>query len=290
MNKGQTSKGLSYSVSLFLLALFFITLNINFISAFNFEGDGVKIIDPVDKYGNVEIAIQDQHSEIIDYYIGRVDGTTNPSSAVYIDEVNVTVDSTTGAVQYQAINIIEEGHYYQAVVLAINGNVITTNVPFDYNFTTNAIVEFSTWNMNVDGSTGTQEFEICAPAGVAWDITRILFSIGDDSAMDSTTFGGIPSLPNGVVLRMVNGHTKNIFVVNDNGGFAERAYDVTYDDRRSPLGEYAVRVRRTFAGQEKNGVTIRLDGDEGDCLKILIQDDLTDLTKFASVVQGHVVE
>lgn len=48
--------------------------------------------------------------------------------------------------------------------------------------------------------------------------------------------------------------------------------------------------RRSFGGQDKNGVVIRVDGDLGESLELLIQDDLTGLETFRIVVQGHVVE
>ena len=177
----------------------------------------------------------------------------------------------------------------QAIVKSISGKNITINVPLDYNFTTNAKVIFCEWNMNYDGSNNTLYYTISPPENVTWDITRIIFSITDDAAMDSTTFGGIASLPNGVVLRVKDDNYKNIFVVSDNGGFAERAYDVTYDDRRSPVSEYGFRVRRTFSGQDKDGVVIRLNGSKNEELQLIIQDDLTDITKFAANVQGHIV-
>lgn len=48
--------------------------------------------------------------------------------------------------------------------------------------------------------------------------------------------------------------------------------------------------RRSFAGQDKNGVVIRLNGDQGDEFQVIVQDNLTGLTHFRTVVQGHVVE
>ena len=46
--------------------------------------------------------------------------------------------------------------------------------------------------------------------------------------------------------------------------------------------------RRTFGGQNKNGIVIRLKGDDNDELQAIIQDDLTDLDHFHVIAQGHV--
>jgi len=111
------------------------------------------------------------------------------------------------------------------------------------------------------------------------------------AAMDDSKFGSLDALTNGVVLRKKNGEVKNIFVVSDNGGIAERCYDTDYPTK-VPAEIYAFRARRTFGGQDKNGVVVRLDGSESEELQIIIQDALSGgtLTKFAVVAQGHVVE
>lgn len=244
----------------------------------------------VEPNGGLAVNVQDQTSELVDLYMCRNTGTTTPTVSMSIDDRTVTVASTTGAVVGDCIDIKENGHLFQAVIQSIVGSVITFNAPSDKAFTTAAEVCFGEWNMNYDGSTTMLTYMVAPPAGVKWDVVRIIISITDSSEMDATTFGGMPALSNGVVLRYVDGTHKNIFIVNDNGGFAERAYDTSYDDRRSPQSDYGFRCRRTFGGQSKNGVVIRLDGDSGDELQFLIQDDLTPLDKLAVVVQGHVVE
>ena len=67
-------------------------------------------------------------------------------------------------------------------------------------------------------------------------------------------------------------------------------FDATYiDDTLGPSGEYGFRTRRTFGGQNKNGVVIRLDGED-DSFQLIVQDDLTGLTFMEAVAQGHVVD
>jgi len=238
--------------------------------------------------GSLPVSIQDQSSEIIDLYFCRILGTTTVASPITIDAKQVTVASNSGAAQYDCIEISEDGHVFQALVTAISGNNISFNAPTDIAFSTNAVVKFGEWNMNYDGSGATLIYTIMPPAGVKWDICRIIFGMLDDVAMDDGKFGGISPLTNGLVLRIKNGVTKNIFIVSDNGGLRERSFDVQYIDK-APAGQYGFGCRRTFNGQEKNGVVIRLDGDTNDQLQILIQDNLTAITKLACVAQGHLV-
>jgi len=236
----------------------------------------------------IPINVQDQHSEPIDLYFCRTVLTTNPTSAENIDSKTVTVASVVGASVGDCINILENGRLFQALVQDITDSTITFNCPLDMAITTSAIVKVSKWNMNVDGSTTSSIYKIKPPTGVMWDINRIIVGMLDDVAMDDSKFGGITALTNGVVFRQLNHINKNLFVVSDNGGFRERSFDAQYL-AKAPAGVYGFGVRKTFNGQDKSGVSIRLDGDNGDELEIIIQDNLTALTKFACVAQGHVV-
>ena len=244
---------------------------------------------------NLDVRLQDQTSEIIDLYMLNLDDAINLtlSQGQSIDDKTITVTDATGVLDtgVHAIDISENGRKFQAIVTDVTGLVITFNTPLDMDITTNAIVQIAGWNLAVDGSTTMKKFSTAPPKGVSWDITRILLAMESTASMDDSTFGPLDALTNGVVLRKVGGITKNIFTVTNNGGLAERMYDVTYPTK-VPAGVYAMRARRTFAGQDKNGVTIRLNGDTGDKLEFLISDDLADstFTKFVCVAQGHVVE
>jgi len=107
--------------------------------------------------------------------------------------------------------------------------------------------------------------------------------------MDDAKFGGITALSKGIVVRVKDGYMKNIFYARSNNDLREQTFDVVYADK-APAGQYGLGCRRTFNGQEKNGVTIRLDGSSNDQLQIYLQDNLTGLTKMSIIAQGHVVE
>lgn len=242
----------------------------------------------------IDVYIQDQTTDIVDYYLCRQLSTLALSAATAIDSYTLSVVSGATVTNGTYVCIQEDGRAFQARVLSGGGtNTLTLDTPLDYPFTTNAIIANREPNLNVNGSV-TPVLASLAPApGVKWDITRIILNITDDAEPDDGKFGGIasPGLTKGIVLRKSNGIHHTIFNAKTNGDLRERAYDVAYSDRANPVtGQYGVSMRRSFGGQDKNGVVIRLDGDKGDALEILIQDDLTSLSSFRIVAQGHVVE
>lgn len=243
---------------------------------------------------DLDVMLQDQTSEVIDLYAIDLENAITPTltQGQDIGDKSITVDDATGILDtgVHAINISEDGRLFQAVVTDVTGLVVSFNAPLDIDITTSAVVKIAPWNMAVDGSSTPRYFAVSPPEGVTWDITRFIVGMTGTATMDDSKFGSLASLSNGVVLQIINGTTKNLMVVNDNGGFAERAYDATYPTK-VPAGVYAFRVRKTYGGQDKMGVVIRLNGDDGDELRWLIQDDLLDatFTKFACTFQGHVV-
>lgn len=238
--------------------------------------------------GALKVVIQDQISEPIDLYFCQKYLTTSPSSGIALDARSINVTNVTGVTAGDCMDISENGRNFQALIQNVATNTITFNCPSDQAFTTSAVIKFGKWNMNVNGSTTPIIYVIQPPAGVSWDINRIIIGITDDSPMDDGKFGGITALTNGVVFRVKDGYYKNLFVVNDNSGWRERSFDITYADK-APAGLYGFGCRKTFNGQEKSGVTIRLNGDTNDQLQVIIQDNLSALTKFAVVAQGHTV-
>jgi hypothetical protein len=240
-----------------------------------------------------DVKLQDQTTDIIDLQLFRFDGSFTLANAVAVDQTQFDVVAGHGITAGDILCFQEGDKFMQAEALNVAVNTITIDTPFDYPYTIAGGCSYGTNNMAVNGSVTPQIFKISPGnlrSGVAWDITRMLFTIQDDNAMDSTKFGGIAALTNGITLRHMNSHYKNIFNAKTNGDFALHAYDIDYDDRASPLTDYYFRCRRSFNGFDKNGVVIRLHAETNDTLEIVIRDDLTGLIDFRAIAQGHVVE
>ena len=252
----------------------------------------VEITAPLESNGAVPVNIQDQSSLALDLRFIQAQGApTTISAQADPEDTTITLTSTAGFVDGNIVGLFTAGglFYFGRQIGAPAGSVITLDTPIDQTFAVGSNTITAIDNMNVDGSGTTEIFQIGpvgGGTGVEIDITRLLGSIADNLAMDDGKFGGISALTNGVVLRHNNSIINNIWNMKSNGDLGLLCFDIAYTDK-APAGENGFRFRNTYAGQDKHGVTIRLE--PGDTLEILIQDDLTDLTSFCMMAQGHVV-
>lgn len=243
----------------------------------------------------LDVMIQDQTSDIVDYYLCRDLFTLELAIDSVIDEYTVTVVDGSSVVNGTYVCLQEGIRAFQAQVLSGGGtNTLTLDTPLDFSFTTEASVANRDPRLNVNGSVTPVIAYLAPKKGVKWDITRIngnILTPFAQGAASDVKFGGVSALTRGCVIRKSNGIHHTIFNFKTNGQLKLRTgpSDVTYTEA-SPSTSYGTGFRRTFNGQEKNGVAIRLDGEKGDRLEILIQDDLTVTTDFKIVAQGHVVE
>lgn len=242
----------------------------------------------------LDVVVQDQYSEVVDLYFGiYIDALTVITNG-QIDDRTLTVFSDTTPLVGHMICLREGTHIFQTHILAVVVNGVNWDVtidsPLDFAYTTVSGCALMSSELTVDGSV-TPIIAFISPVftQVDWDITRLMFHIQDTSAMDSNTFGGLPKLTNGLITRLKNSVTKNLMNIKSNGDFADRAFDVTYDTR-APAGLYGFNCRSTYAGQDKRGVTLRLEYATADQIQLIIQDDLTGLNDFHVIAQGHVVE
>lgn len=254
-----------------------------------------KIIDSsgdsweLESNGAMPVNIQDQTSVIVDVYMCQLINAVTLASNTTIDTYDVTLVAGHGVVVGNILCFKEGASFFQAEVLTVVTNTITLDRPLDFAFTTAAVVERTTNDMNVDGSVTRQIFRI-SPVNTTnkLDVTKIIFSIEDNAAMDTSTFGGLTKLARGIVLRKKDGTYKSIFNAKNNDDFLHHCAEYGFIDK-APAGYYGFRAIKKFAGQENHGVTIRLDPALSDELQVIVQDNLTGLTDFHVIVHGHVV-
>jgi hypothetical protein len=239
----------------------------------------------------VDVFIQDQSTDTVDYLMTQTINTVTLASNTILGSRDIELSGVHGVVVGNIIELTEGNRFYQGEVVTVVADDITLDTPLDYAFTTAATGARTNASMNVNGSVTAQIFDVSPPAvaGVRWDVTRMIVNIQDNDQMDTGAFGGLAKLTNGVVIRQVNGVRKNQFNIKTNGEWAERSFDIGYDDK-APAGTFGFRCRRTWGGQDKNGVVIRLDGSAGGAIQHIVQDNLTGLTEYRIVIHGHVVE
>ena len=243
-----------------------------------------------------DVSLQNEITPIVDLHLLLKLGDMTILAQGAINDLTIQVSSVVVPVIGDAIALIEAGGdaYFQAEILAITplgGDDYTLGLdsPLDFPFGVTDIGSLDSYDLNVDGSVTPVVFSL-GPTGLAsnveWDITRMLASLIGSTAMDDGKFASIPALLRGIMVREVNGQTKNIFNAKTNGEIKEHAFDLSYADK-APAGQFGMGFRRSFNGQEKNGVVIRLSNESGDGIQCIIQDDLTALNSFKVTVQGN---
>jgi hypothetical protein len=234
------------------------------------------------------------------------DQTTFPLDLWFLERLNdatIAVDTVLGAASFTATaghgivdgNVIEINNtttFIQAIVTNVATNVITIDQPINHVYLAASQLIVSNKNMNVLGTQGSPRiFTIAPEVGQKGDFTRIISTLSDASAMDFTTFGGQSALANGCVLRLklAGGDFFNLFNWKTNGEFIVRAFDHSFQTKIGG-GEHSFTARSTWGGQSKRGVVLRVEGTRLEELQILVQDNLTGLTDFNMVAQGHALQ
>lgn len=216
---------------------------------------------------------------------------TTPNGPISEGATSILVDDATGFTSGDNIKL-EEGSLQEIGLMTITDittNTLTLDRPLGNSYTTDANIEKVESNMAVVGTLTTPRiFEIDAPPGTVWQITRLLISIVSTASPDDGKFGGIPALTHGVCLRATTAAGRTAVYGNwkTNGDMKLDMYDVDYSDR-APAGAYGTSGRWTFT---KSEVIAEIDGDATPLQKldILIQDDLSDLIDFKIKAQGRV--
>ena len=251
---------------------------------------------PLESNGGIPVNIQDQTTRPFSLRMAEVlDDTISLAATVTQGAYTFDLSPGHGVTTGESLLFAECNgmpHLYWGSVLNVSTNTITLDTPAPYPFIPGevSIYKYSS-ALNVNGSSTPRVFRVPNVFETSVDITRILFHIRDDAPMDPATFGGLSALTRGLVFRksVNSSYYINYWNVKTNGNFAEIAYDTKYDDRNlPPAGLYGFTSRITYAGQEKHGVVIRLAQD--DAIEIVVQDDLTGLSYFSAMLEGHFVQ
>ena len=241
------------------------------------------------------VFVQDQTTGLLD--VPFVSEMLTPSLAVdtVVDSRNITLTAGHGLTtannagdHIEITSTINGSYFWSGDILTVTGDVLLLDSPINRIFTTtNSTMSHGVHQMNLDGSVTPIVFRVAPTPLQSGDITRIIVEIRDDADMDFETFGGLPKLTNGLVVRVNNGDGtyRNIWNFKSNGEIILQAFDHEFAVNKGG-GTRGFSSRLTFAGQSKHGVTVRLDGALGEALEIIIQDDLTGLTGITWVAQG----
>lgn len=222
-----------------------------------------------------------------EYFRRDTGGSTTIAIAATAGDTDINVADSTGFVIGDFIRIAPaaitiRGHFH---VLNVVANVITINRPIDADLEIgDAVVEID-FGMNEVGTlVAPVSFKVVPPPTERWQITRLMTTMLDATAMDDGKFGGMAALTNGFVIRINKGGIVSTLTHwNVNLDLKDDQFDVAYSDK-APAGQYGLSARWTLTKAE---FVADLDGANGDFLEALVQDDLTPLDTFKIKVQGR---
>ena len=241
--------------------------------------------------GSLNITDGFVHKAMVNEYFTRDVGPSTTLAAIAESgDTDITVVDSTGII---IGDLIKAGTTFlrEVGVMTITNvvsNVITLDRPIAQELPIGTIVKEVENDMTSSVGTLTSPvvYELAPPPGITWQLTRLLITVTDNLVMDDGKFGGIAALTNGVVgvAKTTAGRIANITVWKTNGDMMADMYDVEYNDR-APAGGYGLRGRWTLTSA---GIISEINGDEGEYIRVLIQDDHTGNASFRIKAQGRV--
>ena len=148
----------------------------------------------------------------------------------------------------------------------------------------------------INGSVTPVIFSIKPLPGQSGDITRLTMVTTSSNNSDLTTFGGSSALVVGLTLRKkrADGTFKNIYTYRQNFDMVIHGFDSGIFEPKGGNSIHGFASRVTFAGQDKHGVTVRLDGSYHcivSCLTItlhtVVDSSLLTVTKVTSATRSR---
>lgn len=256
-----------------------------YIYAFDF--DGTILFDNDAPY--TDMFLQDQATPLLDWYLSEKLGTVTLAVDATVDNSVITLTTGHGVIAGDWLEFYEGEYFLQAEVVSVVTDTITLDMPIDQPFTTAATIHRSNIDFSVDGSITPVVFDFIPGGTNKYDMTRAIVHLVHSSAGDDSKFGDLTALTNGIYFRKHNTVYKNLWNARNNGEFRHRAYDLTYSDKAGG-GTFSTTVRRSFAGQDKNGVVVRIDSTTSDDVEGVVRDNLTGLISANIIIQGHKVD
>ena len=258
--------------------------------------------------GKRDVNIQDQTTPSVEHYMFQeladivITGTpTKGTNVLTLSPGHGFVAPVPPNRDYLNIHYVDDTlpelvgiRFSQHGVVAVAGDVISITPPLSFDLDP-AKVE-SSKRVNVDMAVlGTfvapVKFQTYPPNGLKWDLTRFIADMILSSGADDGKFGNIAQLIYGEYFGFESpAFTQYALTVFDNGDFRSSAFDVLYTTRSGGSGDFGMATRKTSAGQDKLGVTVRLDGALSDLFAKYTQDDLRALVRYRIKIMGHIVE
>jgi hypothetical protein len=252
------------------------------------DGDG----NPIGSYkGALDVHQAEVHSEVVNELFNLHTGVeTTIAVAVTAGDTSVEVADTTGFSVGSALEIHDGNREttFPLITALPGANVMALDRPLDFDYAIGDTVDEVHTDLRTSlGTLAAPVVHVIKPGpGQVWYINRIIIAMVHGSAGADDLFGDLAALTNGVVLRAnINGQYGSFTNWKSNGDIRLDMYDVAYSDKAGGPAGFGTSGRGSFS---RIGVLVRLDGDVGDFMDLLIQDDVTNLASFFINGQGYI--
>lgn len=250
--------------------------------------------------GGLDVNIQDQFTSIVDLYLSQKLETLIMNANTVRGSRDIEISHSTIAVVGHYIEIWQNGFWYQGEIESIALNTpsggidtLTMGTPVGNIFIiANSTIKLVNVNMNINGSSTPIDFTFEPESEDKYDIVRGLGAMTHTAAGTDDKFGDQVALTDGLLFFKINPTLPAdgyLFNAKTNGDLRLRALDVIYSDKAGP-SLFGTSFRRTFGGQDKNGVVVRVDAKLDQYISAKVRANLTGLSSFQMVIQGHLVE
>jgi len=218
------------------------------------------------------------------------------STPVTSQATSMTLTSVVGLAIGNRLHVTDtanNNHDHDILLITnIVGNVVTINRPIDkdYAVATTVVTKVNIEINGVGSLASPQIYTVLPSPGEVWHLTSMDFTMTDNVAMDDATFGGLPQLANGVVIRAkdtINGAYETFSHWRSNSSFSLDGFLTSYSSK-APSGVYGYIGSLDF--HQRYGAIVRLanTATETTFMEVLVQDDLSGLSSFRIKVHGHI--
>ena len=249
------------------------------------EGLPSSLIETTARGGKgLAVFIQDQTTSLIDVKFLNRKSIFQLSANTTINTRFFTVLTGHTIIPGDTIELFSATNFIQTVVLSVVTNTIEIDTLIGDIYETGINFNVSTSDLRVDGSVTPVIFTIKPELNQIGDMNLMKFGIQSAGAMDFSLFGSAAPLTNGIVLRYKrsDGTFENAFNFKSNGDLVLRGFN-HYIKEKVGGGLHSFICKIGFNGQQDNGVTIRLDGNLGEELQLVVQDNLSAIGQSSMV-------
>ena len=132
-------------------------------------------------------------------------------------------------------------------------------------------------------------FFIQPAAGEIFRLQRMIVNVHDSQKLKAEEYGNLTALPRGIIVRISDSsgviqELTDGIPIKTNGEWGALCFDAELYSAAAGNGDY-LRVRWTFANA---GYPIRLDGNNGEKLEVVLNDDFTGIVHQYFHVQGYI--